>query len=246
MLAPSAAYTRVAGSRVVEITPASMPTAIPTPTRSSWSNWSKQLGAAVGALASLALEPRLEFASALTDALCVNCMADLAARLQRDAAGRRLLAERPQIDSKHVDFAALAALPDGTLGREYARLLDDYAITPDSFRPPPGYDEIPGYVTMRLRQTHDLWHLLTGYPPEPCGEILISAFIYGQVGAPSSLLLALLGPFRYGLGRRGLWREVRAAYRRGKTTRQLAAFFWEEHWAAPLVGIRERLGCPDA
>lgn len=208
--------------------------------------WSRQVGAAVGALSSLALQPRLEFASALTDALCVTCMANLAARLEREPAGRRLLAERPRIDSKHVDFAALAALPDGTLGREYARLLADYAITPDSFRPPPGYDELPSYVTMRLRQTHDIWHVLTGYPPEPCGEILISAFIYGQVRAPSSFLLAVLGPFRYGLGRRGFVREILAAYRRGRDTRQLVTFFWEEHWTEPLAAVRERVGCPAA
>jgi ubiquinone biosynthesis protein COQ4 len=206
----------------------------------------RKIGAAVGALASLAIEPRLEFASALTDALCLDCMTDLAAGLALYGAGRRLLAERPQIDSKHVDFAALAALPDGTLGREYVRLLADYGITPDSFRPPPGYGELPGYVTMRLRQTHDLWHLLTGYPPDPCGEILISAFIYGQVGAPSSLLLALLGPLRYGLGRHGLLGEVRAAYRRGKATPPLATVFWEELWAEPLAAVRERVGCPAA
>jgi ubiquinone biosynthesis protein COQ4 len=206
----------------------------------------RQIGAAVRALASLAIEPRLEFASDLTDALCLDCMTQLSARLAVEPAGQRLLAERPQIDSRHVDFIALAALPDGTLGREYVRLLTDYGITPDSFRPPPDYDEVPGYVTMRLRQTHDIWHLLAGYPPDPCGEILISAFIYGQVGAPSSLLLALFGPFRYGLRRRGLLREVRAAYRRGKATAPLAAVFWEELWAEPLAAVRQRVACPAA
>lgn len=207
----------------------------------------RRLVAAARALYGLAFEPRMELVSDLTDALCVSAMAKMAERLRSDAEGRRLLSERPRLDSKHVDFEAVARLPDGTLGREFVRFLGDHGITPDSFRPPVDYfEDVSAYVTQRLRQTHDLWHLITGYPPDTCGELVLSAFIFAQVGAPSSLLVALLGPIRYGRGRRGLTRDVHAAYRRGRATGRLTSFFWEDHWAEPLVDVRARVGCPAA
>jgi ubiquinone biosynthesis protein COQ4 len=207
----------------------------------------RRLASAARALYDLSFEPKMEGVSDLTDALCVPAMRRMAERLQADPAGRRLLAERPQLDSKHVDFQSLAALPEGTLGRAFALFLGQYGITPDSFRPPAAYfGDAAGYVTRRLRQTHDLWHLLTGYAPDTCGEFMLSAFIFAQVGAPSSLLVALLGPVRYGLGRRDLPRDVVAAYHRGKAAGFLTAFYWEDHWAEPLASVRARLGCQGA
>ena len=186
----------------------------------------------------------MDLVSDLTDALCVSAMARMAERLKADDEGRRLLSERPRLDSKHVDFEALAALPDGTLGREFVRFLRAHEITPDSFRAPVDYfEDVSAYVTQRLRQTHDLWHLVTGYPPDTCGELVLSAFIFAQVGAPSSFLVALLGPIRYGRGRPGLTREVRAAFRRGRSAGRLTSFFWEDHWAEPLASVRVRVGC---
>ena len=99
---------------------------------------------------------------------------------------------------------------------------------------------------MRLRHTYyDIGTCSRDTRRTRAARFLISAFIYGQVGAPSSLLLALFGPFRYGLRRRGLLREVRAAYRRGKATAPLAAVFWEE-LAEPLAAVRQRVACPAA
>src|SRR6185312_7711782 len=158
----------------------------------------RRLASAARALYGLTFEPKMELVSDLTDALCVSAMSRMVERLDADAAGRRLLAERPRLDSNHVDFEGLAALPAGTRGREFAVFLRRHGITPDSFRPPaPYFDDASAYVPLRLRQTHDLWHLLTGYAPDTCGEFMLSAFIFAQVGAPSSLLVALLGPVRY-------------------------------------------------
>ncbi len=207
----------------------------------------RRLVAAAGALYGLSFEPKMELVSDLTDALCVGAMKRMAERLRADGEGRRLLEERPRIDSEHVDFDRLAALPAGTLGHEFVRFLRDHGITPDSFRHPASYfGDAPAYVTLRLRQTHDLWHLITGYPPDTCGELVLSGFIFAQVGAPSSLLVALLGPLRYGFGRPSLGLEVLGAFRRGRAAGRLTSFFWEDHWAEPLAAVRDRVGCPAA
>ena len=81
--------------------------------------------------------------------------------------GRRFFAERPRIDRTHVDFDGLRKLPDGTLGREYTRFLDENGITPDAFEELPRVgDPRAAWLMLRLRQTHDLWHVLTGYRPD--------------------------------------------------------------------------------
>uniref|UniRef100_H9GCK7 Coenzyme Q4 n=1 Tax=Anolis carolinensis TaxID=28377 RepID=H9GCK7_ANOCA len=46
-------------------------------------------------------------------------------RMKNDPEGYRILQERPRIRLSTLDIAGLQALPDGTLGREYVRFLDD-------------------------------------------------------------------------------------------------------------------------
>lgn len=164
-------------------------------------------------------------------------------RFFASADGLRLFQEDRCIDTRHVDLDALAALPDGTLGREYVRFLRDRGFSPDIFQAPPNVrDRRASYVMKRIRQTHDLWHLVTGHPTNPAGEIALQAFTYGQLGAPSSLLIAIAGTFRGVRQRRSLPREVRDAYRAGRRAAPMAAFLWEDHWATPLEELRALLG----
>jgi ubiquinone biosynthesis protein COQ4 len=158
--------------------------------------------------------------------------------------GRRILEVRPTIDTKSVDLGALRALPDGTLGREYTRFLDDNRITPDVFKSPEIGDPRVAYVMQRIRQTHDLWHVLTGYGPDVIGEILLQAFTYAQLRVPSALALTLVGWARFGRKQPRFAAHMRDAYRRGRATAPLAMFMWEDHWAEQVVGLRERLACP--
>ena len=49
--------------------------------------------------------------------------------------GRRILKQRPRINSTTVDLAALARLPENTLGRTYVTWLEKAEVTPDSREP---------------------------------------------------------------------------------------------------------------
>lgn len=59
------------------------------------------------------------------DAIYARCMADPTAR--------RLLEEGESLHPVLLDFDRLRALPDGTLGREYARFMDENEIDIVSF-----------------------------------------------------------------------------------------------------------------
>ena len=204
-----------------------------------------RLGRAGRALFNLAVDPsRLEQVFVIGESLNAHRIPEMLERLQADPETRRLLEERPRIDSAHVDFAALGRLPEGTLGREYVRFLNDNGITPDVFKMPDIGDERMAYVMMRIRQTHDLWHVLTGYTPDVTGEVLLQAFTFAQLRAPSALAIAAMGTLRFGWRKPRFFTRLRAAFRGGKATKKLAAFRWEDHWAEPVSKLREDLGCP--
>ncbi len=158
--------------------------------------------------------------------------------------GQRLFAEHRTIDSKTVDLDALAALPEGTLGRAYATFLRSRGLTPEVFDAPPEHVSDPkaAYVIQRMRQTHDLWHVVTGHETDPAGEIALQAFTFGQIGAPSTLVLSAAGTLNFRRERPGLPRAVIAAFQAGRAARPLVVFPWEDHWATPLVDVQHLLG----
>jgi ubiquinone biosynthesis protein COQ4 len=202
--------------------------------------------AALGALWQLGRDHgRLDQVLVLTQALNAGAVARAVDRFGTTDEGRRFFAERPRIDRAHVDFDALRRLPEGTLGREYTRFLDDNGITPDAFEKMPNVgDERAAWIMLRMRQTHDLWHVLTGYAPDVRGEVLLQAFTYAQLHIPSAFVLALFGSIRWtGLGRQHR-ADLGLAYRRGKATRFLPTMRWEEHWTTPVSELREMLACP--
>lgn len=49
--------------------------------------------------------------------------------------GRRILKERPRINTTTVDMNKLAMLPEGTLGRTYITWLERCNVTPDTREP---------------------------------------------------------------------------------------------------------------
>ena len=179
----------------------------------------------------------------------INSGKSTARRVDRffaDPAGRSLYDEHRAIDSHTIDLDALAALPAGTLGHAYARFLRSHGLTPDVFDgSPPGIsDPKRSYVIQRMRQTHDLWHVVTGCETDPAGEVALQAFTYAQVRSPGSAILAVTGALRGVRHKPGIVRDVIALYRLGSRAGRLPSFAWEDHWATPLSEVRAKLGLP--
>jgi ubiquinone biosynthesis protein COQ4 len=163
----------------------------------------------------------------------------LIGRIAMDPRGLALLAERPGLDSTSVDWAHLRSLSADTLGGAYARYLDDNRLDPDLFQPPPGLPPIPQWVAQRVRQTHDLWHVLTGYAPDVPGELALQAFTYGQLQMPSAALVAILGTLVKAPSSAPLvWR----GFQRGRRASFLPVVRFEDHWERPLDALRAELG----
>jgi len=187
-----------------------------------------------------------EYADLFNTCMDRNLYSAFAEDWSRNAEGRRLLAERPSLEAKDLDLSALERLPDGTLGREFVRYFQTNGIKP--FVSAGASDTDFRYVVKRLRETHDLYHVVTGYGTDPVGELELQAFQVGNLHFRSSLFIVVVSlanvssmmkiPFsQYA---RRLW----AAFRRGARSRYLASFRFEEHWETPVAQLRAALCAP--
>lgn len=168
------------------------------------------------------------------------------AEFEAEAEGREVLRARPAIDCEHINLAELGRLPEGTLGQAYSAFLTSRNLTPEVFVPPRAVrDENVRYLSQRMRQTHDLWHVLTGYDTDVIGEIELQAFMYAQLGTPFSLVVALFGLGRAQPRSLALPLRVWAAFARGKRAEPLAWRFWERNFTTPLAELRRTLRLAD-
>lgn len=99
------------------------------------------------------------------------------------------------------------------------------------------------WYSRRIRDVHDIWHVLTGYETDALGEACVVAFSYAQT---RNLGFAFIG---WGAARE-IQREVRSvparravwqAYRNGKAAHWLPGLDYEALFAQPLEVARQRL-----
>lgn len=144
-----------------------------------------------------------------------------------------------------VDLQALAQLPEGTLGREYFRHMDENKLDPNFF--PKEDTTVPlKYAVMRLRYAHDIWHVLAGHDTSFRGEICLQAFYLAQTRSGISTVLMGAG-FLHGLKQEnadsGLYMEtIYAAYELGKRAKSLLSLKFETLWERNLAELRTELG----
>jgi ubiquinone biosynthesis protein COQ4 len=163
-----------------------------------------------------------------------------------DPRGMKLFTEQRAIDSHTIDLDKLYALPSGTLGHAYASFMKRHGLTPDVFdgSPEDVHDPRRAYVVQRMRQTHDLWHVVTNAETDPAGEVALQAFTWAQVGAPSAGILAALGMLKTLRHDRRILKDVAELIRLGRAADRLVVFPWEDHWATPLAEVRRLLKLP--
>jgi ubiquinone biosynthesis protein COQ4 len=172
---------------------------------------------------------------------------ELLRRMVDTPEGQRLLADRPELSSTHVDYDRLRRLPATTLGGAYARHLDDNGITADYQAASTQLVDDPdvAYLMRRFRQTHDVWHALLGIGITGHEEVLIHWFSYGQLQLPVSALIMLFGSIKHlVLEKRwdALRRSTLEAYHAGRDAAPLMPVYWEDQWDAPLEEVRARYG----
>jgi ubiquinone biosynthesis protein COQ4 len=146
-----------------------------------------------------------------------------------------------------IDLDALGRLPERTLGRVFASHCRARALNPNL-----GYiapETEADWLLDHLLQTHDLWHVATGWGNDELGEYGLGGFYLAQVAAPPffGFLLALAALSTI-LRRRPFGEFIEAVvagYEMGKRAEPLFGRDWATLWAEPLVDVRARLGITD-
>ena len=170
-------------------------------------------------------------------------------RFQAGATGAAILRERRPLLPVLQDHQALAGLPDGSLGRFYLAFMMEQALSAEGLVAPSQIDSddvsSPEMVLLleRLRDMHDLTHVLTGYGRDPLGELCLLAFMYAQNHNLGQAMIVLMGVARTMQmpGGKAMIRAIFQAWRDGGKAHWLGAQDWEALLARPLDAVRHDL-----
>jgi ubiquinone biosynthesis protein COQ4 len=92
-----------------------------------------------------------------------------------------------------IDLNVLKTLPEGSLGRIYADQLISQGITPDSLIDPSPVTTAQEFVVHRLKETHDIVHVLTGFGIDGVSELGLQGFNLAQSRSPLAVMLIFGG-----------------------------------------------------
>ena len=175
-------------------------------------------------------------------------------RVLADPVGRRLLDEERSLLPVLSDLQSLRALPEGSLGREYARFMDDEELSVTDFAEASlasmnelDYADRRAWILAeRLRDMHDLIHVVSGYGRDLLGEMAVLSFSSGRARRGENHRLSfILRLARWEFNRSGrpdAAGVLRAAEERGARAAFLPGVEWERLLPLPLPVVRERLG----
>lgn len=166
-------------------------------------------------------------------------------RFAASPVGKMVLRERRDLLALLEDRARLRKLPAGSVGRAYLDFMESEDLSAKALvTASENWEEEAARPDMalfraRMRELHDVNHVVTGYGRDQLGELCLMTFMYRQTGNLGMLMLVIMA-----------WRQlpkiaraaVREAWRHGRKAAWLAEQDWEGLLTGPLSDIRKSLG----
>jgi len=173
------------------------------------------------------------------------------ARLIATVEGGRLASEHVELAERFSDRGFVRQFAPGTVGAAYRAFLETTGYSADGLVQVSKIDSEDqvahpyAWFGRRVRDTHDIWHVLTGYKAdESLGEACLVAFSYAQVGGlgwafiGGAAALKSLSVTRNTLFARAVWE----GYRNGRRARWISGEDYLALLAEPIEAARARLG----
>lgn len=143
------------------------------------------------------------------------------------------------------DLDALLQLPHDSLGYCYAAHMKRLNFNPNFFPDVEVKDE-KSCLELRIKQTHDIWHVITGFGVDEVGEFGLQGFTLAQTHLPVSVAIAAAGVFhtllKYPHRLNEVLGVIQRGYSMGVQAKPFLAQKWEEHWEKPLVQWQSEMG----
>ncbi|RNJ64364.1 MAG: hypothetical protein EDM03_00130 [Porphyrobacter sp. IPPAS B-1204] len=182
---------------------------------------------------------------------------DFLARVERLALSERgemLRATEPCLPEILDDHVALRRTAKGSLAHAYCDFMEAEGLTAAGLVAEaersgrPRYPDLVEWFINRSRDTHDLFHVLTGYGRDALGEQCVLLFTHGQSPSQGHLLIGYAGAANIKKMTKGsatpIFGAVREAHRTGKGAPQLMAQPIRELLERPLDEVRAQLRIP--
>jgi ubiquinone biosynthesis protein COQ4 len=170
-------------------------------------------------------------------------------RLLETPQGGRLAYEHVELADRLMDDAWLDSFAPGTVGASYRDFVRSENISAEGLaqisrqRQSKVEQAHPhAWFGRRTRDSHDIWHVLSGYHRDGLGEACLVAFSYAQTKSLGWALIAVGAALRPRRGAKHPYaRAIFQGYRRGKAAKWLAGEDYEQLMGEPLDAARRRL-----
>ena len=146
-----------------------------------------------------------------------------------------------------LDLDALEQLPEGTLGHGYAYQMRTLGFTPLQQLHPTPTNTPREYVIARMRETHDIVHVLTGFGVDQVSELGLQGFNLAQTRSPLAVMLifgGLLVALQQDEPLEPLLSALSRGFEMGLRADCVIAHKLEEGWDRPLRAWQQELGLP--
>lgn len=111
-------------------------------------------------------------------------------KVRSEPASAKFLEERYM--GENYDLEKMLKMPPRSLGWTYAKVLTALGHDPNFYRLREIESDVD-FITHRVRKTHDLHHILTGFSFDDYGEMGVISVTSGQIAYAPFTLMALLG-----------------------------------------------------
>ncbi len=153
------------------------------------------------------------------------------------------------------DHATLRRTPKGSLGHAYCDFMEAEGLSAAGLTAEyeragrPKYPDLVEWFISRSRDTHDLFHILTGYGRDALGEQCVLLFTHGQAPSQGHLLIGYAGAANIARMTKGskapVFGAVRQAHRTGKGAPPLISQPIRKLLERPLDELRAVLHIPE-
>lgn len=163
--------------------------------------------------------------------------------MREDAATAQMI--EAQYLGPEYDLDKMLQMPEGSLGWTYARVMSALGYEPHFYRLR-NIEKDADYVINRIRKTHDLHHILTGFSMDDFGEAGVLSVTVAQTGYPGWILINLLGllldffggPQDNGIDVEYDYDILSTGIKIGRDAKPLFPVKWEERFEQPLDDLR--------
>jgi len=190
------------------------------------------------------------------DALPWRAAAESASSFLRSSQGQAIYQSEPYLPDILDDHIALRQTPKGSFAHAYCDFMEReglsaaglVAATGNDRNGQPLFNDGVEWYNDRLRDIHDILHILTGYERDPLGEQCLLAYLFHQRPSLGHLAISTAGTLLMKVQLKTeapILRALFEAHRHGRLCTRIVEQSIREILPLPLTEVRERYNVPE-